>query len=148
MPQVSPRGTYLVIADALRRDIKEGSFAGTNLPSENSLMETYRVSRNTVRRALKTLESESLIRSLPGTGWQVATKPAIPLIARLINVILEDSLAVGDTYPSESQLCDRLSVSRTAVRRALNQMEGQGLLSTIHGKGRSVRALPSSREEP
>jgi DNA-binding GntR family transcriptional regulator len=146
VPQVSPRGTYLVIADALRRDIKEGKFTDTNLPSESSLMEKCGVSRNTVRRALKVLESEALIRSIPGSGWQVAREPVKPLVARLISVIFEDSLDVGDTYPSESQLCDRLNVSRTAVRRALNQMEGQGLLRTTHGKGRSVRALPSSLE--
>lgn len=47
---------------------------------------------------------------------------------------------VGDGYPSEAKLCERFSASRTAVRRVLAQMEGSGLLATVHGKGRTVRS--------
>ncbi|WP_317852221.1 winged helix-turn-helix domain-containing protein [Streptomyces venezuelae] len=71
-----------------------------------------------------------------------------PLAERLIDLITEDSLAIGDAYPSESKLCERFQVSRTAVRRALGQLEGSGLLETTHGKGRKVRGLPTSPEQP
>lgn len=66
----------------------------------------------------------------------------------MIAVIEEDSLVIGDTYPSEAKLCERFGVSRTAVRRGLAQMEGTGLLATVHGKGRTVRALPVSSGRP
>ncbi len=66
----------------------------------------------------------------------------------MMDVIAEDSLGVSDAYPSESKLCERFGASRTAVRRALAQMEGNGVLETVHGKGRTVRALPPSPQQP
>lgn len=148
MPEASPRGTYLAIAERLRGDIERRHLEGA-LPSEAQLMASYGVSRNTVRRALKALEADSLVASEPGVGWRVAgpdTRGA--LVDRMIAVISEDSLVVGDAYPSEAKLCERFGASRTAVRRALALMEGNGLLDTVHGKGRTVRALPGSPEQP
>lgn len=71
MSEVSPRGTYLLIADALRKEIEQGQFSTSNLPSEADLMRAHDVARNTVRRALKTLEAEKLITPVPGAGWRV-----------------------------------------------------------------------------
>lgn len=145
MPEASPRGTYLLIAAELRKDV-EGGVDGDALPSEAALMQTHNVSRNTIRRALKALEAERLISSVPGAGWRVTSKPIRPLIDRLTAIIAEDALEVGDAFPSESKLCERFGISRTAVRRALAQMEGTGLLATVHGKGRTVGALPADLE--
>ncbi|MFH8716669.1 GntR family transcriptional regulator [Streptomyces zaomyceticus] len=147
MPEASPRGTYLLIADALREDIEKRLDDGT-LPSEAALMQAYSVSRNTIRRALKVLEAEKLVSSVPGAGWRVAGEPIRPLVDRMMDLIAEDLLEVGAAYPSESKLCQRFDASRTAVRRALAQMEGAGVLAAIHGKGRTVRFLPSKVEEP
>jgi DNA-binding GntR family transcriptional regulator len=131
----------------LREEIEKGLDGGA-LPSEAALIRVHGVSRNTIRRALKLLEGEKLISSVPGTGWRVAGKPIRPLVDRMTKVIAEDGLGIGDTFPAESKLCERLGASRTAVRRALAQLEGAGLLVTVHGKGRTVRALPTSLEEP
>ncbi|MGW6896275.1 winged helix-turn-helix domain-containing protein [Streptomyces sp. NPDC054919] len=144
MSEASPRGTYLVISEALRKGIEEGEFVD-GLPSEAVLSDTHGVSRNTIRRALKALETEGALESVPGVGWRVpGSGDRRPLVERMIAVIEDDSLAVGDAYPSEARLCERFGVSRTAVRRGLAQMEGTGLLITVHGKGRTVRALPTS----
>ncbi|MGW8766843.1 FadR/GntR family transcriptional regulator [Streptomyces sp. NPDC055815] len=148
MSEPSPRGTYLLIADGLRQEIAQGAYEDGSLPSEASLADKYGVSRNTVRRALKRLESDRLISSVPGAGWRVSSAPVRPLAERLAEVIGDDSLSVGDRFPSESQLCERFAASRTAVRRALAQMEGAGLLLAIHGKGRIVQALPTSPSHP
>jgi DNA-binding GntR family transcriptional regulator len=142
--EASPRGTYLVIAGALRNGITEGRLVG-DLPSEAELGNSYGVARNTVRRALKALEAEGVLESAPGVGWRVTQGgDRRPLDSRMIAVIEEDSLTVGSAYPSEAKLCARFGVSRTAVRRVLAQMEGTGLLVTVHGKGRTVSALPAS----
>ncbi|MEV6141909.1 winged helix-turn-helix domain-containing protein [Streptomyces sp. NPDC051992] len=146
MPEASPRGTYLLIADALRKDIEKAP-DGDALPSEAALMRTHDVSRNTIRRALKTLEAEKLVTSVPGAGWRVSSTPVRPLIDRMTDLIADEALTVGDAYPSESKLCERFGASRTAVRHALAQMEGTGLLATVHGKGRTVRALPTNKEK-
>ncbi|MFD0066699.1 GntR family transcriptional regulator [Streptomyces sp. NPDC056690] len=148
MPEASPRGTYLVISETLRRDIQEGKIVEA-LPSEADLMGAHGVSRNTIRRALKVLEGEGVLESAPGIGWRVSSGgDRRSLVERMADLISEDDLAVGDTYPSEAKLCERFGVSRTAVRRALARMEGTGLLDTVHGKGRTVRALPSDSVRP
>ncbi|GHH38211.1 DNA-binding FadR family transcriptional regulator [Streptomyces umbrinus] len=148
MPEASPRGTYLVIAEALRSEIEAGEGSGS-LPSEAELMDMHSVSRNTIRRALKVLEADGVVESAPGIGWRVLRGgDRRSLAERMTDVITEDSLSVGDTYPSEAKLCERFGASRTAVRRVLAQMEGHGLLDTVHGKGRTVRALPASVVRP
>ncbi|MEV0785893.1 GntR family transcriptional regulator [Streptomyces sp. NPDC050423] len=144
MSEASPRGTYLVISAALRKGIEEGEIRGP-LPSEADLMRSHGVARNTIRRALKVLEAEGTLESAPGIGWRVAQGgDRRSLAERMTDVIAEDSLTIGDTYPSEAKLCERFGVSRTAVRRVLAHMEGTGLLATVHGKGRTVCALPTS----
>lgn len=148
MAEASPRGTYLVIAASIRTEIEDGVITEA-LPSEAALMRSRNVSRNTVRRALKVLEDEGVVQSSPGIGWRVAGGAQHrPLIDRMTDVIAVDSLGVGDAFPSESKLCERFGASRTAVRRALAQMEGNGLLDTVHGKGRTVCALPTSFARP
>ena len=44
-------------------------------------------------------------------------------------------LEPGDRVPSENQLCDATSVSRTTVRKALSEMMSLGLVSQ-HGMSR------------
>ncbi|MCX4557853.1 GntR family transcriptional regulator [Streptomyces phaeochromogenes] len=145
MSEVSPRGTYLVIAKALRNEIKEDE----PLPSEAALMRLHSVSRNTIRRALKVLEADGVVESAPGIGWRPARSgDRRSLAERMTDVITEDSLSVGDSYPSEARLCERFGASRTAVRRVLAQMEGNGVLATVHGKGRTVHALPTPTVRP
>lgn len=148
VPQASPRGTHLQVSESLRQEIESGDIADT-LPSEASLMDSHSVSRNTIRRALKVLEGDGVVESAPGIGWRVIRGgDRRSLAQRMTDVIEEDSLSVGDTYPSEAKLCKRFDASRTAVRRVLAQMEGNGLLATVHGKGRTVRALPTPTARP
>ncbi|MET8667493.1 winged helix-turn-helix domain-containing protein [Streptomyces tendae] len=148
MPQASPRGTYLQVSELLRQQIESGD-AGAALPSEAALMSYHGVSRNTVRRALKVLEADGVVESAPGIGWRVVRGgDRRSLAEQMADLIAEDSLAVGDTYPSEAKLCERFGASRTAVRRVLAQMEGNGLVTTIHGKGRTIRALPTPTAQP
>lgn len=128
--------------------IQAESGSGT-LPSEADLMNSHGVSRNTIRRALKVLEADGVVESAPGIGWRVVRGgDRRSLAQRMTDLIKEDSLSVGDAYPSEAKLCERFGASRTAVRRVLAQMEGNCLLVAVHGKGRTVRALPTPTAQP
>ncbi|WP_328758247.1 winged helix-turn-helix domain-containing protein [Streptomyces sp. NBC_00271] len=148
MPQASPRGTYLQVSESLRQKIESGDIVDA-LPSEATLMSAHGVSRNTVRRALKVLEADGVVASAPGIGWRIVRDgDRRSLAERMTDLVTEDSLSVGDAYPSEAKLCERFGASRTAVRRVLAQMEGNGLLATVHGKGRTVRALPTPTVRP
>ncbi|WP_145904065.1 GntR family transcriptional regulator [Kitasatospora viridis] len=147
MTERSPRGTYLQIAEALRVQVGDGTH-GSRLPSEAKLMETHGVGRTTVHRALAVLERDGLISSQPGVGWFVVSggeRP--PSLLEQVTALIgpePDRLSVGDPFPSEKELCERLDAKRGTVRRALAQLEGAGVLEVRHGKGRVVRALPGA----
>lgn len=67
------RRVYLL----LREEISNGSFpAGTLLPGENRLAETFKVSRVTVRKALEALAKDGLIEKRLGAGSIVLERPA------------------------------------------------------------------------
>lgn len=71
------------IATALRAKISAGEFApGDKLPSENQLIETYGVSRETVRKAVQLLESDGVVNVLHGKGAFVRPPAAITRLAR------------------------------------------------------------------
>src|ERR1700753_3191546 len=71
-------------ADGIERGIAAGRFAaGTRLPGEMEIAETYRVNRHTVRRALATLAERGLVRAERGSGTYVeAPRLAYPLRSR------------------------------------------------------------------
>jgi DNA-binding GntR family transcriptional regulator len=155
--QVSARGTawgaYKGISDTLRRRIVEGQYAaGALLPSEAVLTSEFDVSRNTLRRALADLESEGLIRALPGRGRVVITSgeaagdEADPhlqyrrIATDLRERIESGELRPGDLVPSEAALVAQYGVARGTARQALVELQGAGLIDAVHGKGRYVRA--------
>ncbi|MCJ8300896.1 MAG: FCD domain-containing protein [Pseudomonadales bacterium] len=72
-------------------------------------------------------------------------------IARQIeNIIIDGSLAPGQKIPSERQLCAKLKVSRSAVREALRELSGRGLITTQHGRGSFVTEIigPHQADSP
>ncbi|MFJ8567116.1 GntR family transcriptional regulator [Streptomyces sp. NPDC093514] len=143
MPQASPRGTYLQISESLRQKIEKGKIS-EGLPSEAELMRDYGVGRTTIGRALKTLKADGIIESVQGAGWYVAgTGDRRPLVERLTDLLRVEGAAVGDTFPSESELCTTFGVSRTAVRTAIAQLEGKGFIKMGPSRRRQVRALPT-----
>lgn len=56
----------------------------------------------------------------------------------LLNEIREQSLPAGTPLPSEAQLCARFGVSRTVVRQALGELERQGHVTRVQGRGTFV----------
>ncbi len=63
---------YQEVADRLRQDMRAGFHPrGTYLPSEADLCARFKVSRDTIRRALAELGVEGLIQTEPGVGHRV-----------------------------------------------------------------------------
>ena len=80
------------------------------------------------------------------------TSPLVPgLAARIVEIIRRDNLEVGQRI-TEQSLCDALGVSRSPVRKALQFLEGSGVLRSEPNKGFQVakpaRALTSLKLEP
>jgi len=79
--------------------IKDGRFkAGDQLPSERELAETFKVSRTSVREALRALESQGLIVSRTGMGNFVADLPVESLIGPLARLLIDEKKALSDVF--------------------------------------------------
>jgi GntR family transcriptional regulator len=79
----SPVPLYLQLKDLLASRIAEGLLRpGDALPSERQLCEEFGLSRTTVREALRGLNRQGLIRTVPGRGTFVAT-PRFDLAVRV-----------------------------------------------------------------
>ena len=74
---------YREIARDLRRKINSGALAqGSQLPTEDELIEQYHASRNTVRGALRELSGRGLVHTLHGKGTFV-TEDVPPIVTTL-----------------------------------------------------------------
>lgn len=68
-----------------------------------------------------------------------------PAYAQLANIlrglIAKGDFRPGDQLPSESQLCRRYGISPMTVRRSINLLADQGVVSTSQGRGTFVKPL-------
>jgi DNA-binding GntR family transcriptional regulator len=66
---------YVRIADGLRERITSGELApGMPMPSITTLSQEHGVARQTAAKALRTLETEGLVRRVPGLGYYVTAR--------------------------------------------------------------------------
>jgi len=81
---VSPVPLHTQIREVLRRRILDGSYAPhSQMPSESRMMESFGVSRITIRQALGDLQKEGLIFKVMGKGSFVAKPKAFQSLSRL-----------------------------------------------------------------
>ncbi|HWO42496.1 MAG TPA: FadR/GntR family transcriptional regulator [Candidatus Eisenbacteria bacterium] len=87
------------VVSQIHRLIRDGKVkAGDQLPSERELAETFKVSRTSVREALRALETQGLIVSRSGMGNFVADLPVESLIAPLARLLIEEKNALADIF--------------------------------------------------
>lgn len=77
--------------------------------------------------------------SLPGLDRDLDTPLWMQLKHSLTSAIRESALPENHRLPSETELCQHFSVSRTVVREALAQMVNEGLIYRHQGKGAFVQ---------
>lgn len=69
-------------------------------------------------------------------------RAAVPMYHQLKHRIIDDisrlGMRPGDLLPGEHRLCEQFGVSRTVVRQALLQLEHQGIIERVKGKGTFV----------
>lgn len=79
-----PLPLHTQIRDSLRTQILDGQYQQHDkLPSEKQLMESFGVSRITVRHALAALEQEGMVFKIPGKGCYVSKPKPTQQLARL-----------------------------------------------------------------
>ena len=83
----------------IRELIKDGRFkARDQLPSERELAETFKVSRTSVREALRALESQGMIVSRTGMGNFVVDMPVESLVGPLARMLIDEKKALADVF--------------------------------------------------
>jgi len=71
----------------------------------------------------------------PKVRWMV--------IEHLLHQILSQSLKVNEQVPGTNELCEKLGVSRTAVREGISVLVSKGMVASKPGEGTSVQPLSS-----
>ena len=65
---------------------------------------------------------------------------------RIERLIVDGVLKVGQTLPSERRLCEKLGISRSALREGLRVLRGRGIIETSQGRGSQVAKLSGEQD--
>jgi GntR family histidine utilization transcriptional repressor len=91
---------YAKVKEHILDNIRSGAWeAGRRVPSENELVESFRISRMTANRALRELTAEGYLNRVPGVGTFVKEAPALSSLMELRN-IAEEIAQRGHRYSS------------------------------------------------
>jgi GntR family transcriptional repressor for pyruvate dehydrogenase complex len=108
---------YEEIVRQVRQLIAEGKLkSGDRLPPERELAEKFRVSRTSVREALRALQSRGLIQIRAGEGNYISDISVETLVEPLALVILPHREAVGELFEARRLL--EPAIAALAARRA------------------------------
>lgn len=66
----------------------------------------------------------------------------IKIVNYLKNKIEKNILKPGDKLPTEKQLCEQFTVSRSVIREAVSQLKSEGLVYSQQGRGVFVNERP------
>ena len=99
---------HSVVRTELLEEIRSGRLApGDQVPTEPQLIDKYQVSRTTVRRALRDLETMGLIDRQPGRGSFVREPRVEPRLDRLTGFV-EDMEALGLDASASVETIERI----------------------------------------
>jgi GntR family transcriptional regulator, transcriptional repressor for pyruvate dehydrogenase complex len=119
-----------VVASVLRERIIDGTLGdGDLLPKQDELLEEFRISRPSLREALRILESEGLIRVRRGNvGGSIVEVPTAATSAYMFGLVLQSrrgsvsdlAAAIQHIEPITASLCALRADRKTAVLPDLN----------------------------
>jgi GntR family transcriptional repressor for pyruvate dehydrogenase complex len=133
---VSSTRIYEEIVRQIRTLISEGKLkSGDRLPPERDLAERFRVSRASVREALRALEAMGLIKIRLGEGTFVRGISVDSLVEPLALVILTRREAVGELFEARRLL--EPPIAGLAARRS-SEEEIQEMERIVEDQGREV----------
>ncbi len=129
LPEVAPIKSTRIYAEIVRQVkalISEGRLkSGDQLPPERDFAEQFKVSRTSVREALRTLESLGLIEIRPGEGTFVREISVESLIEPLARVMLSQRQAVAELFEARRLLEPVIAglAARRATQDEIHEME-------------------------
>jgi DNA-binding FadR family transcriptional regulator len=135
-----------MLADDIRKRLVAGELVpGEPLSPERELMETYGVSRPTLREAIRILEAESLVETIRGPKGGVIMRAPNPIVViRQVGVLLQLSGATfTDVYAARAAI--EIAAVRTLAERA-NPADVDALQAIIK-EGRACTSSEGVSEE-
>jgi GntR family transcriptional repressor for pyruvate dehydrogenase complex len=117
---------YEEVVSQIHELIREGKFkARDQLPSERELAETFKVSRTSVREALRALEAQGLVVSRTGAGNFVAELPIESLVAPLAAMLIEEKDALADIFEMRKLIEPHIAslAAERATKRDIDRMK-------------------------
>lgn len=110
MNQMQP--LYMQVKDHILGHIQSGTWAaGSRVPSENELVESFGISRMTANRALRELSADGYLARVPGVGTFVKEQTARTSLMELRN-IAEEIAARGHTHSSRLITREKIMASQ------------------------------------
>ncbi len=162
------------LIDQLERDLKE--YISTEmkindkLPSHLDLAEQFKVSIKTVHDAMKRLAEQGIIKSKRGRyGTFICRKPDTNFAAKPEDIfvsvdddlfynyekvelhlkkMIKDNHKAGDKLPPMGDIAKELDVSSNTIRKALQNLGEQGIVSFTRGRygGTFVKKVPTDKQ--
>jgi len=122
-----PTPLYAALESQIAAGISSGEFpVGTQLPTEEQLIQRFSVSRTTVRKAIQNLSDRGLVEIKRGTGTFVA-QPKITQDLTELTGFVEDMEALGHT--ASARLIDRRVIAADAcVAQRLHMATGTNVM--------------------
>ena len=111
-----PLKAYQRLSEKIQDAIEKGGLkVGDKLPPERALAETFGVSRNSVREAIRTLSEQGILKSRHGDGTYICGSDLAPLTAALLNAV--DTEGKSFDHIMEFRLVIEPSIARIATAR-------------------------------
>src|SRR6204780_5085650 len=131
-----PKAAELVAAGIRGQIIRAELKQGDSLRAESELMETFGVSRPTLREAIRVLEMESLLRMRRGSrGGAVVTAPDPTVAARAVGVLLQlRGVTLRDIHEA------RTMIEPMAARHIAESRDARQVLEMLHERNEAARA--------
>lgn len=136
---------YRQLLQLLRKQILSGELTpGARMPTEEDLVQTYGLSRGTVRKAIEQLVAEGLVRTEQGSGTYVSAAHPNAVPFRFAEDRSEASVSyrivIQETVPASMEIAERLSLPfGEPVIHLLRQRSEKGRIAAF-----SERFLPRS----
>jgi GntR family transcriptional regulator len=135
---------YARVESVISSEISKGTLAiGEQLPSEDSLIERFNVSRITVRRAIQNLVGRGMVEIRRGKGTFVSAPKIVQELTELSGFV-EDMHAIG-RKPTARVLTKEITNANATVARHLGLTKGQRVMR-IH-RVRLADGVPLSFDE-
>ena len=121
---IKRRRIYEDIVQQFHSMIRQGTLShGDRLASERDLAVQFKVSRSSVREAIRSLELQGLVISKRGSGTFISTENADPLLALMAASLNTGGEALGDIFEMRRLL--EPAIAALAAERATEEDVGQ-----------------------